>query len=203
MSALRGDRSSPSPEPSQISSSDFREVLGRFASGLVVVAAESDKGPVGFTCQSFFSVSLDPPLIAISVRRGSATWELMKAGGRLSVNILSAGQHDLARRFGHAAADKFAGVAWTSGPGGPRLDGALAYLSCTIDHVTDAGDHHLVTAQVIELDSRQGEPLLFYRGKFGCISSGREPDPATGGYSERVAWYAAWGAVPVTRRRRE
>ncbi|MFC4949810.1 flavin reductase family protein [Pseudonocardia sp. GCM10023141] len=192
MTAVLDDAPAVGPET-------FRDVLGRFASGLVLVAADTAAGPVGFTCQSFFSVSLDPPLVAISVRRGSATWEQVAAVGRVAVSVLSAEQDDLAVRFGRAAADKFAGVAWTPGPCGPQLDGALAHLSCVVETVTDAGDHYVVIARVLAVGGRHGHPLLYFRGSFGHFHAAADEAVAdTAG--TRGPCHTGWGAAPVTRR---
>ncbi|MFC4950044.1 flavin reductase family protein [Pseudonocardia sp. GCM10023141] len=188
------------PGPAAISGDDYRDVLGRFASGPVIIAADTESGPVGFTCQSFFSVSLDPPLVAISVRRGSTTWEQIKTVGRLSVSVLSDEQHDLAQRFGRATADKLAGVGWTPGTGGPQLDGALAHLSCTVESVNDAGDHYVVIGRVTDLDARHGHPLLFFRGRFGRFHPRPTSDPTVDASGEREGGHTGWGSAAVTRR---
>ena len=165
------DRQAP-PAVSDIERAEFRTVLGHFASGVVVVAGRGPDGPAGFTCQSFFSLSLDPPLIAFAPGRTSTSWPPIHASGVCTVNVLGEAQEALARGFARSGADKFAGVGWTPGStGGIRLNGALAWLDCHIESVLDGGDHQIVVARVAELELGQGDPLVFYRGGFGTFRS--------------------------------
>jgi len=156
---------------------EFRSTLGHFASGVVVVTAMHSGRPTGFTCQSFFSLSLDPPLVAVAPGKSSTSWPKVAEAGSFCANILATDQEPLARTFANSGADKFAGVGWSpapwsSAPGGPpRLHGALAWVDCTIETVQDAGDHHLVVARVVGLETGAGHPLLFYRGGFGGFES--------------------------------
>lgn len=147
---------------------EFRAVLGHFASGLVLVTGMHEGQPAGFTCQSFFSLSLEPPLVAMAPGKTSTSWPKVSSSGSICVNILSAEQEALARTFSKTGADKFAGVGWSpAANGAPRLHGALAWLECSIEDIYEAGDHWLVTARVHELESTHGQPLVFYRGGFG------------------------------------
>jgi 3-hydroxy-9,10-secoandrosta-1,3,5(10)-triene-9,17-dione monooxygenase reductase component len=149
---------------------EFRTVLGHFASGIVIVTGLGESGPSGFTCQSFFSLSLDPPLVAFAPGRSSTSWPGIAATKSCTVNVLSEEQEALARGFSLSGKDKFAGVGWTAGAtGAPRLDHALAWLDCRLERVVEGGDHHLVVARVVELGSQHGDPLLFYRGGFGTF----------------------------------
>lgn len=153
---------------SAIDRAHFRTVLGHFASGVAVVTGIDGGTPVGFTCQSFFSLSIDPPLIAIAPGRSSTTWPRIAPTGTFTVNVLSAPQEDIARSFAVSGSDKFEGVGWSPGrTGAPRLTDALAWLDCEIDAVHDAGDHVLVIGAVRALESGKGEPLVFYRAGFG------------------------------------
>ncbi len=91
---------------------------------------------------------------------------------RFCANVLSADQEALARTFANTGADKFAGVGWSPAPNGPpRLHGALAWVDCEIETVHEAGDHYLVVARVVGLETGTGRPLLFYRGGFGAFES--------------------------------
>jgi flavin reductase (DIM6/NTAB) family NADH-FMN oxidoreductase RutF len=147
---------------------EFRAVLGHFASGVVLVTGMHDGHPAGYTGQSFFSLSLDPPLVALAPGKTSTSWPRVSSSGAICVNVLASDQESLARTFAQSGADKFAGVGWKAAANGaPRLDGALAWIDCSIDQKYEAGDHWLVTARVVELESRVGQPLLFYRGGFG------------------------------------
>jgi 3-hydroxy-9,10-secoandrosta-1,3,5(10)-triene-9,17-dione monooxygenase reductase component len=156
-----------------IAQAEFRTVLGHFASGVVVVTGQTPSGPSGFTCQSFFSLSLDPPLVAFAPGATSTSWPGIEAAGACTVNVLSEEQEALARSFSRSGTDKFAGVGWTPGAtGAPRLDHSLIWLDCRLERVLDGGDHRIAVARVVEMgSSRHGEPLLFYRGGFGTFRS--------------------------------
>jgi 3-hydroxy-9,10-secoandrosta-1,3,5(10)-triene-9,17-dione monooxygenase reductase component len=159
-------------EPSEIEKGAFRTVLGHFASGVTVVAGVDAEGPVGLTCQSFFSLSLDPPLIAIAPARTSVSWPRVEASGSFCVNILADDQEAIAWAFASSGGDKFAGVGWQPATtGSPRLLGALAWIDCDVEEVLDGGDHQLVVGRVRDLGSEAGEPLLFYRGGLGTFQA--------------------------------
>lgn len=146
----------------------FRQVLGRFCTGVTVVTAMDGGRPVGFACQAFAALSLDPPMVLFCPARASATWRAIERAGRFCVNVLGEHQEDLSQRFGRRDLDKFAGVQWSPSPAGaPVLGGALAWIDATIETVHDGGDHYVVLGRVTELGSGDGErPLLFYRGGY-------------------------------------
>jgi 3-hydroxy-9,10-secoandrosta-1,3,5(10)-triene-9,17-dione monooxygenase reductase component len=136
----------------------YRHVMGHFASGVAIVTATSPSGPVGLTCQSFFALSMDPPLVA--------------EVGAFCVNILSNDQESVCRGFAVSGADKFSGIPWSLTPNGsPVLEGVLAWLDCTIEDTYTAGDHHLVVGRVHDLGTGSGDPLLFFRSGFGTFSA--------------------------------
>lgn len=146
----------------------FKEVLGRFVTGVVVVAASSLDGPVGFTCQTFGSLSLEPMLVSFAATAAGASWTRVRSSSTLGLSILASDQESLARVFAQSGADKFAGVTWTPGPGGsPLLYGALAHLEGQIVDVTRHGDHDIVVVAVTYAHNHAGEPLVYYRGGFG------------------------------------
>lgn len=152
----------------------FRDVLGLFGSGVTVVTSISDGAPVGMTCQSFSSVSLEPPLVMFSPAKSSRAWPLMRQAGFFCVNILAAGQDDLSNGMATKGVDKFDGVAWVTGrTGAPVLRGVLGYVDCKVEKVVEAGDHYVVLGRVEELGFGDGtdesvtEPLLFFRGRYG------------------------------------
>ena len=147
----------------------FRDVLGRFASGVTVVTTTSAGQPVGMTCQSFSSVSLDPPLVLFVPARTSRAWPLMQRSGRFCVNFLAADQADLSNTMASRGVDKFAGVGWRPSPatGSPLLDGALGYVDCAIHAVHEGGDHYVVIGRVLDLATvEDDEPLLFFQGEY-------------------------------------
>ncbi len=148
----------------------FRDVLGRFASGVTVVTAMSGAGePVGMTCQSFSSVSLTPPLVLFVPAKTSRAWPLMHLSGRFCVNFLSAEQAELSNTMASRGVDKFAHASWAPSPvtGSPLLEGALGYVDCTIHAVHEAGDHYVVIGRVLDLgESEVKDPLLFFQGQY-------------------------------------
>ena len=158
----------PPPPPLGPGEAKFRQVLGHFATGVTVVTSVDGDGPIGLAVNSFTSVSLDPPLVAICVNRASTTWPRIRTVGHFTVNILGADQEAVSRTFA-STADRFLGIGWRPSPsGGPVLDGALAWIDAAIDAEHDAGDHILVVGRVSALDvAREAAPLVFYRGGYG------------------------------------
>ncbi len=156
-------------DSSAFDSGKFRQVLGHFPTGVTVITAAPDSGPVGLAVGSFASVSLDPPLVAFFPDRGSSSWPKIEAAGAFCVNILAADQEDVCRRFASKADDKFSGLGWKpAGSGAPLLDGVLAWIDCDIHSVVPAGDHFCVMGRVRDLDvGDDGAPLLFFRGGYG------------------------------------
>jgi len=166
------------PEPRR-----FRQVLGHFCTGVTVVTARTGDGePVGFACQSFAAVSLEPPLVLFCPSRKSATWPRIERAGHFCANVLTDGQRELSRRFGISAAtgsDKFAGLSWSAcSSGAPVLEGALTWIGCAIQAVHEAGDHFVVIGRVIELGACAPDPpLLFYRGRYAAGVRAPEEGP--------------------------
>lgn len=164
---------STDPAAIVIDPAHYRTVLGNFPTGVTVVAATVDGRAVGLAIGSFFSVSLDPPLVGFCVGTSSNSWKAIEPAGHFVVNVLSDEQVDLSGQFAGKAEDKFAGIDWTPGPGhgGPRIAGCLAHIDCSLESVTDAGDHVVVIGRVHALDVHRGDvgPLLFFRGRYGRI----------------------------------
>ncbi len=146
----------------------FRNVLGHFCTGLTIVTARGPHGPVGFTCQSFMSLSLKPPLITISAAKSSTTWPQIREAGRFCVNVLSHEHQGISDAFARSGADKFAGVEWKPSPNdSPMLSGVIAWIDCEIVAEYDGGDHSIVVGSVQDLAVRaSATPLLFYRGEY-------------------------------------
>jgi flavin reductase (DIM6/NTAB) family NADH-FMN oxidoreductase RutF len=145
----------------------MREVLGTFATGVVVVTALADE-PLGFTCQSFVSQSLDPPLISFSAARSSTTWPQIRAVGRFCVNVLAHDQHEVSELFAQSGADRFGAVSWRSSPlGAPILDGVSAWIDGEVAAELAAGDHTIVLGAVRALDMDPSRyPLIYYRSRY-------------------------------------
>jgi flavin reductase (DIM6/NTAB) family NADH-FMN oxidoreductase RutF len=150
----------------------MRDVLGHFATGVVVVTARTPGGdPLGFTCQSFASLSLEPPLVSFAPARTSSTWPRIRDIGAFCVNVLAADQRDRSVGFARpgGAGDKFAGVDWWPAPSGaPVLEGVSAWVDCALHAEHDGGDHTIVVGRVLDLGADPTRlPLLFYRGGYG------------------------------------
>lgn len=147
---------------------EFRAVLGRYPTGVVVVGALVDGEPVGMAVNSFTSVSLEPPLVAFCTALTSSTWPRMRRVGGYAMSLLAAGQEATCRTFARKGVDRFAGVRWSPSPGGhPVLEGALAWLDLETYGTQPAGDHELVLGQVTALGTgNDTAPLVFHRGGF-------------------------------------
>jgi 3-hydroxy-9,10-secoandrosta-1,3,5(10)-triene-9,17-dione monooxygenase reductase component len=170
----------------------FRHALGQFCTGVTVVTAIAPDGePVGFACQSFAALSLDPPLVLFCPGKASRTWPLIEAAGSFCVNVLAHEQRDVSMVFGKAGEDKFAAVDWTPAPSGaPALHGVLGWVDCTVESVVDGGDHHIVVGRVTMLsEPASGRPLLFYRGGY-AVTEQAEPTP--GVLDNLITWSADW-----------
>jgi len=159
-------------DPSELTkphSDNFRSVLGRLPTGVVVVTGGEPGQPSGLVVGSFMSVSLVPPLVAVCVAKTSTSWPAIEAGGLFCANVLAEGQEDLARRFAVSGGEKFAGIGWSPAPttGSPLLDGVAAWIDCRIYERYEAGDHWLVLGEVMELSELgEGGSLVFLSGSF-------------------------------------
>ncbi len=160
------------PTPVPVRDAIHRDVLGHFASGVAVVTAAGPEGPLGFTCQSFVSLSLDPPLISFAPARTSRSWPLMRTSAAFCVNVLAEEQQDLGSAFARSGTDRFRGVPWSPGHGGaPLLEGACAWISCDLVHEYAGGDHTIVIGRVTDLMTESSrEPLIFHRGRYRSLA---------------------------------
>ncbi len=153
--------------------------MASFATGVAVVTAIEDRSPVGFTCQSVVSLSLEPPLVALAAAKSSTSWPRISRAGHLCVNVLADGQAAIGRRFAISGRDKFAGVAWrAASTGAPVLEGVLAWVDCHLELVHDAGDHEIVIGRVVDvgLGDPQARPLLYFRSGYRRLDpAGDEP----------------------------
>jgi 3-hydroxy-9,10-secoandrosta-1,3,5(10)-triene-9,17-dione monooxygenase reductase component len=150
----------------------FRQVLGHFPTGVTIITAMNDDGPVGFAVGSFASLSLEPAQILFCAGKSSSSWPKIEAAGKFCVNVLADDQEDVSRVFASKAPDKFQEIGWKrSGNGSPIINGVLAYIDCRLGDVVEAGDHYIVVGVVDDLDvMREGGPLIFFRGGYGRVS---------------------------------
>ena len=148
----------------------FRQVLGHFPTGVCAMTSMSaDEQPLAMVIGSFSSVSLEPPLVCFFPAVTSGSWAAIQPTGRFCVNVLASHQGELCARLASKDPDKFADVPHQLSPlRSPIIDGALAWIDCEIESVTEAGDHHVVIGAVRSLDiGGEGEPMLFFKGAYG------------------------------------
>ncbi|MEH6491125.1 flavin reductase family protein [Halopseudomonas sp.] len=163
----------PLPIP-LIEPTHFRQALGHYASGITVITSQLDETPIGFTCQSFYSVSVTPPLVSFSVMANSFSYPLIRQAGRFAVNILSGKQAAISNRFAKQGADKWRGVGWHASPlGNPVIDGSLFSLDCEIHAEHAAGDHLIVIGEVKTFRQQQAadtRPLVYFKGRYCSLA---------------------------------
>lgn len=147
---------------------EYRDAMSQFCTGVVIVTGFCDGAMAGFAAQSFVSLSLEPPLIAVSPGKASTSWPKLRAGGRFCVNVLGEDQRDVSEVF--AQRGKVADIGWRPAvSGSPILDGVLAFVDCALAAEHDAGDHTIAVGRVLDIDIMDGDraPLLFFRGGYG------------------------------------
>ena len=159
--------------PVQFGQGELRDVLGRFATGVAVVTTCGDQAvPVGLTVNSFASVSLDPPEILWSIVSTAPSRSAFESHGAFAVNVMPEEDKDQILRFARPSDDKFDGVAWRRGwREVPVLENAIATLECDVKQMIPCGDHHIVVGSVRAIDSRDGNPLVFFRGQFTSLGT--------------------------------
>jgi flavin reductase (DIM6/NTAB) family NADH-FMN oxidoreductase RutF len=150
---------------------EFRAALGHFASGVNVVTAKLPDGQLaGITVTAFCSVSLDPPLVLVCIDRRARLHDPLAGGQTFAVNLLSADQEVLSRRFATSGPDQFAGVGYTlSSEGTAWLDDTLAVIECRFVEKYAGGDHTIIVGQVEATRIREGKPLLYFRGGYAQL----------------------------------
>jgi flavin reductase (DIM6/NTAB) family NADH-FMN oxidoreductase RutF len=145
----------------------FRDALGRFATGVTLVTIAGPDGPMGFTANSFASLSLDPALVLWSPAKASRRFPYFAGARHYAIHVLGQGHADVPARFS-AGGDGFTGLDWQwNAEGVPVLTQALARFDC-VQHAThDGGDHLIIVGQVLRLALEEGDPLVFAMGRFG------------------------------------
>jgi len=164
------------PQPAHL-----RRVFGAFPTGVTAIAALVDGSPVGLAASSFTSVSLDPPLVSVCLAHASSTWPQLRGVRHLGVSVLAEHQEQACRQLSTRGADRFADLVWrTTDRGGVLLDGACAWLDCSIEREIPAGDHDIVLLRVHDLDAdSHGTPLVFHGSRFHQLHPGLAARPAT------------------------
>ena len=148
----------------------FRDTLGHYASGITIISSIDETDPIGFTCQSFYSVSTEPPLVSFSVMTTSTTYPRVRETGRFAVNVLAHDQHTVSNQFARKGTDKWTGIDWTpTASGNPVIENTLMWLDCEIWAEHEAGDHYIVVGLVNEMSPttwHKEEPLLYFKGQY-------------------------------------
>ena len=154
--------------------SRFRAVAGSFPTGVTVVTAQGPGGPAGLTTNAFASLSLDPLLVLVCFDNDSRTLPVVEASRRFAINVLRAGDEELARTFASKTllpAEKFAAVTHSEDHGVPVLDAALAWLACDLERLVPGGDHTIGIGAVTACDADPaGEPLVFANGGYARLA---------------------------------
>jgi len=147
---------------------ELRRVMGHFATGVTVVTTHDRQGRCyGLTANAVSSVSLDPPLVLVCVDKGAESYPAFDLSQVFVVNILGEHQEELSRRFAVSGGDKFVDLPCrTGGTGAPIIEGALAHVECRVFAAHDAGDHTIYVGAVESADAAEGQPLLFFRGRY-------------------------------------
>jgi len=156
---------------STLDSDTYRDLIGRFATGVTVITARDGDTAHGTTASAVSSLSLQPPMLLICMNEQSATGRAVARSGYFAVNVLNEDQHDLAHRFATKDPDKFAGIRTAHGPTGQiLLPGALATFECRVVDQLTGGTHTVFVAEVHHADGHPGQPLAYYRGRLGQLS---------------------------------
>lgn len=159
--------------PTTPDSANFRNVLGRLPTGVVIVTGGDPEHPSGLVVGSFMSVSLEPPLVAVCPAKTSSSWPAIAETGVFCANVLAEDQEPLARRFSKSGIDKYDGVDWEPAPAtrAPLLNGVAAWIDCKVNRTIEAGDHWLVLGEVLELSVRsEDSALVFHGGAFRALA---------------------------------
>lgn len=156
----------------EIDPSEFRQLLGRFATGVTILTVPGADGkPLGMTANSLSAVSLDPPLISVCVDREAELHDVIIKAREFVVNVLASPQEVLARRFSDKHEDRFDGIGYHPGADGLiLLDGVLAHIICERHTEFPGGDHTIVLGRVVGGTTNEGHPLLFYRGGYAALA---------------------------------
>ena len=152
---------------------ELRDAYGRFPSGVTAICALADGQPLGMAASAFVPVSLDPPLVSVCVQSTSSTWPKLRPLKRLGISFLGEAHDNTARQLAAKTGDRFAGIQWDSTEDGAVfVDGATAWLECSIDKEITAGDHEIVLFQIHQLTTHPHvNPLVFHGSKFHQLTS--------------------------------
>ena len=149
----------------------FKDSMASICAPLSVVTAEFDGKPHGTSVSAFASLSLDPPMVLVSLNNNSELLAVIAKSGRFALNVLASDQSTLGANFGRKGIDRFQSVDWESSAGVPRLGGVSAWVACELDSVVEGGDHKIVLGKVIRAEHTETAPLVYYKRQFGTYVS--------------------------------
>jgi flavin reductase (DIM6/NTAB) family NADH-FMN oxidoreductase RutF/DNA-binding GntR family transcriptional regulator len=156
------------PTPSAVDQGVFRDVIGRFASGVTIITTHTGGQDFGTTASAVSSLSMDPPMLLVCLNKTSETQAAIVDAGRFAVNILGSDQTDLAYAFAKKSPDKFRGAEVARGRANvPLFPGALARIECRVAESATGGTHTVFMGEVEQASATEGDPLTYYRGRFG------------------------------------
>lgn len=164
----------PPADPARV----FRDTIGRFATGVTIVTSSGPEGPAGMTTNGVTSLSLNPLLLIVCFEGRSRTLDVVRQSGRFAVNVLRAGDEDLAvvfasKRVGPEKFETLTDRAWSTVHGVPVLDRALAWIACELRELLPGGDHEIGIGEVVGTGvGDEGDPLVFYRGDYWTVTAG-------------------------------
>jgi 3-hydroxy-9,10-secoandrosta-1,3,5(10)-triene-9,17-dione monooxygenase reductase component len=146
----------------------FREVFGRFATGVAVVTAAASQASGGMTANALCSLSLDPLLALVCFENNARTLPIVREAGRFGVNVLGARQEDVAEVFDSKVPEpeKLVAVPHRYESGVPIIEGALSWVVCTLRELIAGGDHTIAIGEIVAMGLGEGEPLLWYGGRY-------------------------------------
>jgi flavin reductase (DIM6/NTAB) family NADH-FMN oxidoreductase RutF len=151
----------------------FREVFGRFATGVAVITSSGSAGPGGMTANALCSLSLDPLLALVCFENSARTLPIVREAGRFAVNVLSTEQEHLAGVFASKLpeGEKLEGVEHRLVDGMPVVEGAIAWATCSVRELIGGGDHTIALGEVLDMGLGAGKPLLWYAGGYRRIDA--------------------------------
>ncbi|WP_439534118.1 flavin reductase family protein [Polymorphobacter sp.] len=153
---------------------ELRDAFGCFATGVTIVTSQTDEGErIGFTANSFTSVSIDPPLLLVCPANGASALPGLRAAGRFAVNVLDPESQAVADRFAMRGVDRFAGADWQDWDGVPVLASAKAAFACTLHADHDGGDHRIIVGHIRRFGlAPDVDSLLYLHGRYRRLDVG-------------------------------
>ena len=145
----------------------FKDAMSQLAAAVAIVTTGTAEAPHGTTVSAFMSLSLEPPMVLVSLDKRSSLLAQLGVGAPIGINVLSTEQDTLARRFASKGIDRFAGVEWAIVDDAPQLDGDHTWVAGTVGRIIEAGDHFLVLVDVHSADVNTNCPLLYWQREFG------------------------------------